>query len=141
MDIQYKVLAALAKSDRLDRLFSELYGEEMSPDTGRINALISKGALVLYSAWLDGELVGMASVIPCRTAVSDKLWIEDVAVLSECRGLGIGRGIIEFALKDAASRFGEGTFWLTSRPSRAAARKLYASLGFREYETGVFRLP
>ena len=138
MDIQYKAVAALEPSANLTRLFCELTGEEMTPDVARINDLIASGRLAFYSAWVGGKLVGMTSVIPCRTALSDKLWIEDVAVLSECRGMGIGRGLLEFAMHDASARFFSGTFWLTSRPSRIAARKMYASMGFKEYETGVF---
>ncbi len=139
MDVQYKVLSGIEPSDRLTRLWRELtLRDEVGPDTDRINALIASGRLGFYTAWLDGNLVGMASVVPCRTAQSDKLWIEDVAVLSECRGLGIGRGLLSFAMDDAARRFFKGTFWLTSRPSREAARKLYASMGFEQHETGVF---
>ena len=141
MDIQYKVVAELESSASLTRLFCELTGEEMTPDVARINDLIAGGRLAFYTAWAEGKLVGMTSVIPCRTALSDKLWIEDVAVLSECRGMGIGRGLLEFAMHDAASRFFPGTFWLTSRPAREAARKMYASMGFKEYETGVFFRP
>lgn len=139
MDITYRALSDVEASERLTRLFCELTGEEMTPDVGRLNRLIADGDLAFYTAWLDGELVGMTSVIPCRTALSNKLWIEDVAVLSECRGLGIGRGLLAFAMDDSRSRFFDGTFWLTSRPSRIAARKMYASMGFQEYETGVFK--
>ena len=138
MDIQYKTTAELESSASLTRLFCELTGEEMTPDVARINDLIAEGRLAFYTAWIEGDLVGMTSVIPCRTALSDKLWIEDVAVLSECRGMGIGKGLLEYAMHDAASRFFPGTFWLTSRPSRTAARKMYSSMGFKEYETGVF---
>lgn len=138
MDIKYKAVASLEPSANLTRLFCELTGEEMTPHVARINGLIASGRLAFYTAWADGELVGMTSVIPCRTGLSDKLWIEDVAVLSECCGMGIGRGLLEYAMNDATTRFFPGTFWLTSRPSRVAARKMYASMGFTEYETGVF---
>lgn len=139
MAVVYRILPFVEDSERLTRLFTELTCEDTHPDTERINLLISEGSLIFYSAWLDGLLVGMASVIPCRTSISDKLWIEDVAVLNECRGKGIGRGLLEFALNDATGRFGTGTFWLTSRPSRIPARKLYESMGFIQYETGVFK--
>lgn len=138
MEVIYKALSRVRQSERLTRLFRELTGTDMIPDTDRINSLIASGSLAFYTAWLDGELVGMTSVIPCRTSLSDKLRIEDVAVLNECRGLGIGKGIVVYAMEDAAVRFFPGTFWLTSRPSRTSARRMYASLGFKEYETGVF---
>ena len=140
MEIMYKTLSWVEPSERLTRLFCELTGAEISPDVNRLNSLIAAGALAFHTAWLDGKLVGMASVIPCSTTLSNKLWIEDVAVLSEFHGFGIGRGLLEFAMADSRSRFFDGTFWLTSRPSRIAARKMYASMGFKEYETGVFYL-
>ena len=127
-------------SDNLTRLFSELSGFHREPDIDRINSLIADGTLAFYLVCEDDRPVGMASVISCRTAASDKLWIEDVCILSECRGRGLGRALLEFAIKDSVSLFGEGTFWLTSRPSRTVARKMYEALGFSEYETGVYRL-
>lgn len=140
MEIEYRTLSRVEASERLTRLFCELTGEEITPDVNRLSSLIAAGSLAFHTAWLDGRLVGMVSIIPCRTAISNKFWIEDVAVLSECRGCGIGRGLLEFAMADSRTRFFDGTFWLTSRPSRIAARKMYASMGFKEHETGVFFL-
>lgn len=127
-------------SENLTRLFSELSGFDRVPDVGRINSLIAAGSLAFYIVLYNGETVGMASVIPCRTAASDKLWIEDVCILSDFRGKGLGRKLMEFAMNDSVKLFGPGTFWLTSRPARKAARQMYESLGFSEYETGVYRL-
>ena len=125
-------------SESLTRLFSDLYGHPLVPDTQRINALIGAGSLAFYLMTRDGETIGMASVIPCRTATSDKLWIEDVCILEEYRGQGLGKNFVSLIMDDAAAYFGGGTFWLTSNPSRVYTRKLYPSLGFTEYETGVF---
>jgi len=128
----------VSESDNLTRLFTELSDCNQSPDVGRINSLISSGQLAFYVALVDDTLAGMMSVIPYRTAVKNKLWIEDVCVLSDYRGMGLGRKLIEFAMSDSEEYFGTGTFWLTSRPSRTAARNLYKSLGFKEYNTGIF---
>ena len=122
----------------LTSLFSQLNGYDTVPDVERINSLISEGTLAFYTVRDGDRIVGMASVIPCRTAASDKLWIEDVCVLEEYRGKGIGKQLLQYAMTDAVHYFGKGTFWLTSRPSRTAARQMYRSLGFAEYETGVF---
>lgn len=130
----------ICASDNIKRLFSELSGCERTPDVDRINNLIDAGSLAFYLALDGGTPVGMASVIPCRTAASDKLWIEDVCVLSEWRGKGIARKLMQFAMADSEEFFGKGTFWLTSRPSRTAARRMYRSFGFVEHETGVFKL-
>lgn len=127
-------------SENLSKLFSELNGYETVPDISRINSLIASGRLAFYIVTDNGKPVAMASVIPCRTAACDKLWIEDVCVLSEYRGRGLGKTMMEFVIRDSISLFGGGTFWLTSRPSRQVARHMYASLGFTERETGVFTL-
>ena len=127
-------------SENLAQLFSQLNGYDTPPDTGRINALISCGTLAFYLACVDNKPIGMASVIACRTAASDKLWIEDVCVLDEYRGNGIGKSLMQYAMRDSVEYFGGGTFWLTSRPSREAARAMYKVLGFTQYETGVFYL-
>lgn len=138
METEYRVLSHIEESPNLTRLYSELVGESMVPDIGKINELISSGGLAFYSVWVDGQLAGMTSIIPVRTALSNKLWIEDVAVLSDFRGLGLGRKLLEYAMDDAPQRFFPGAFYLTSRPFRVAARKLYASMGFKEEETGLF---
>ena len=127
-------------SENLTQLFSQLNGYDTSPDTERINALISCGTLAFYLACEDNKPIGMASVIACRTAASDKLWIEDVCVLDEYRGNGIGKSLVQYAMTDSSKYFGGGTFYLTSRPSREAARAMYKALGFTQYETGVFYL-
>ena len=128
----------VSTSEDLTNLFSQLNGFDTVPDVERINSLISEGSLAFYTVRDKDKIVGMASVIPCRTAASDKLWIEDVCVLEEYRGKGIGKQLLDYAMADAAKYFGKGTFWLTSRPSRTAARQMYKSMGFTEYETGVF---
>lgn len=141
MSDKYSIIraASVEPSENLTRLFSEVSGEPANPDVQRINSLIAEGKLAFYQVLDDsGKIMGMASVVPYHTAVADKLWIEDVCILSDCRGAGLGRKLMEFLLADAADHFGGGTFWLTSRPSRTAARTLYHSLGFSEYDTGVF---
>lgn len=142
MDCNLSVSRAehIEASCNLSRLFSELNGCDTIPDVHRINSLISAGSLAFYVVTDNGRPVGMASVIPCRTAASDKLWIEDVCILSEYRGNGLGNRLMEFVIRDSSALFGKGIFWLTSKPSRKTARQMYISLGFKERETGVFIL-
>ena len=137
--VTYRKSDQILDKNRLQALFSELTRREFTPDLDRINSLIQTGSLFCYVAEEDGEWVGMCYLVPCQTAMTDKLWIEDVVVHSSARGKGIGRGLLEFALEDGRKRFPDCVFYLTSRPSRVAARKLYTDLGFQEYETGVFK--
>jgi len=74
-----------------------------------------------------GALIGYASV----WIVDHELQINKIAIDPELRGKGLGRLLIERLLKLAAdSRCYRVT--LEVRPGNAAARALYASLGFLE---------
>ena len=66
-----------------------------------------------------------------------KAWIEDVVVDAAARGFGAGEALVRAAQAHAAE-VGAGKVMLTSNPSRGAARRLYAKMGFKEAETTVF---
>jgi len=57
---------------------------------------------------------------------------------SSARGKGVGEALSREALRLAVEK-GARTVELTSRPSRAAANRLYRRLGFVERETSVYR--
>jgi ribosomal protein S18 acetylase RimI-like enzyme len=77
---------------------------------------------------LDGEQpVGMA-LLSCRDR---RGWISGVGVLPACRRRGIGRQMVE-TLLGAAREAGVGQVTLEAIDRNAAARALYASLGFAE---------
>lgn len=130
----------IVDKDRLQNLFSELSQREFIPDLDRINSLIQAGSLFCFVAEDEGNWVGMCYLVPCLTAATDKIWIEDVVVLNQARGKRIGRGLLEYAIAEGRKMYPNAVFYLTSRPSRVAARKLYTNLGFEEYETGVFKM-
>lgn len=114
-------------------------------EAGRLARLIEDGRLTLFVAE-DGEeqegskLTGMLTMCVCPTLAQDKLWIEDVIVDDSCRGKGVGRALVKAAVAHAAAAWPGNTLYLTSNPTRQAARALYASEGFEEYDTGVFRM-
>lgn len=118
-------------------------------EAGRLARLIEEGRLTLLVAEEHshagddketGKLVGMLTLCVCPTLAQDKLWIEDVIVDDSCRGKGVGRALVKAAIAYAAPEWPGNTIYLTSNPARQAARALYASEGFAEYNTGVFRL-
>ena len=55
------------------------------------------------------------------------------------RGSGIGRALTLDAVERARTE-GAKSIGLTSRPTREAANRLYAGLGFELRETNVYRL-
>ena len=67
----------------------------------------------LYSAWASGE----------------EALLEDLYVQSDCRGLGVGRCLVEHAIRDAKER-GCRTMSLDTNENNAASNALYRHLGF-----------
>lgn len=85
------------------------------------------------------RIVGCLTLITLRLLMKSRAHIEDLVVLSDCRGQGIGRGLMQRAIHEAVEVRGCTMVDLTSRPDRAEARALYESLGFSLRDTGVFR--
>lgn len=74
----------------------------------------------------DGAVAGYISF----WVVVDEVHINNVAVRPEARTRGIGRRLVEFAMRHGASR-GAVTVVLDVRSANLAARHLYERLGFR----------
>ena len=124
----------------------DLLLHELSPTLGiidrdRVNRLLNEDRLTLFAAEDDkGRLIGMLTLTFCPTLTGDKYWIEDVIVHDEFRGHGIGKALVKAAVSHVKQSGQPYRIYLTSNPSRTAARNLYRSEGFEEYDTGVFRL-
>ena len=88
----------------------------------------------------DGKrpLLGMLSLVMFQIPTGWRAWIEDVVVDEAARGKGAGRALVEAAVEIALER-GAKSVDLTSRPSRAAANRLYQRCGFALRETNVYR--
>lgn len=131
-------------SDTIQQLDSLLH--RLSPSAGKIDAervsdLVMNGRMMIFIAEDDlGSIVGMLTLTCCPTLAYDKYWIEDVVVDESCRGKGLGRSLVRAALSHLRAKEKSPVVYLTSNPSRVAARNLYVSEGFQEYETGVFRI-
>lgn len=82
---------------------------------------------------------GMLTLGCYKSPTGSKAWIEDVVVDPVFRGQGIGKALVEHAIRFAAS-CGAGSLMLTSNPSRIAANRLYQSLRFERKETNVYRM-
>ena len=139
----------------------------LSPDAPALGHARLAELLAGDSFWLfvtedaDGQLAGMLTLTRCHTLSRSKFWIEDVIVDPAYRGQGVGRALVHAAVEYVRSArehictAGEHehttresttgcerkpSLYLTSNPKRTAARALYRSEGFEEYETGVFRI-
>ena len=125
----------------IDFLLHELSQTLGIIDRDRVNRLLNEDSLTLFAAEDDnGRFTGMLTLTFCPTLTGDKYWIEDVIVHDEFRGQGIGKALVKAAVSHVKQSGQPYRIYLTSNPSRTAARNLYRSEGFEEYDTGVFRL-
>ena len=137
-----RIYEATEPSDLLAEAFARLLpqlSERMTaPDREAVARIVASPATrQLVAAAEDGRIVGLLSVALYDVPSGRKAWIEDVVVDAAARGFGAGEALVRAAQAHAAE-VGAGKVMLTSNPSRGAARRLYAKMGFKEAETTVF---
>ena len=86
-----------------------------------------------------GQIVGAMVLVVFPLPTGIRAWIEDVVVDESARGQGVGELLNRRAI-EIATAAGARTVDLTSRPSRAAANRLYQRLGFEPRTTNLYRL-
>jgi len=85
-----------------------------------------------------GKIIGFGSISIYRAAVQGIIGaIHDIVVDGDYWGRGLGKEIMKRLILKAESRRVK-SINLTSNPKRAAARKMYLSLGFEIKDTGYF---
>jgi ribosomal protein S18 acetylase RimI-like enzyme len=124
--------------DAFAALIPQLSSSSPPPTAAELADIVSNPNSVLFVARLDGRVVGGLTLALYRIPTGVKAWIEDVVVDEAARGHGVGDALNRAALDEARSR-GAKNVSLTSRPFREAANRLYQRLGFRHYETNVYR--
>ena len=85
-----------------------------------------------------GRIVGTLTLVVFRIPTGIRAWIEDVVVDEVARGRGVGQALTDLAIRIATAK-GARTVDLTSRPSREAATRRYARMGFARRDTNVYR--
>ena len=93
-----------------------------------------------FVASLEGKVVGYFNLMEEVDIIRNiKIFhIGYVCVDPECRGQGIGRKMMDFAISYAKEN-GAARMELTSSNYREAAHKLYLSLGFVKRDSSIFR--
>jgi ribosomal protein S18 acetylase RimI-like enzyme len=120
------------------RLVPQLSATTVPPDRAALDRIVSSPAATLLIARVGGQIVGTLALVVFPIPTGLRAWIEDVVVDESARGQGIGEALSLEALKLARAA-GARTVDLTSRPSRAAAGRLYEKVGFQPRETRVYR--
>jgi len=105
-----------------------------------LDSIASPNRDIIFVTARDGEkIVGMASIYVATKFGKKTGFVEDVVVSERYRGQGLGQRIMETAIEEAKiERVTQ--LYLTSRPERVAAHKLYEKLGFVMKKTDVFKL-
>ncbi|KAF9978417.1 hypothetical protein BGZ65_007007 [Modicella reniformis] len=85
------------------------------------------------------KIVGSLTLITLKLLMNTRAHIEDLIVSNDCRGQGVGRGLMQRAIQEAVEVRACRMVDLTSKPDRIQARALYESLGFKIKDTGAFR--
>jgi ribosomal protein S18 acetylase RimI-like enzyme len=122
------------------RLIPQLTTNVPPPTHAELDALVAfEGSILLAARIFDGgPIIGVAtlSLVRAPTGVHGRL--EDVIVDESVRGQGVGAALTEEAIR-LAREMGANYLTLTSNPRREAANRLYQRLGFKRWETNVYR--
>ncbi len=122
------------------RLVPQLSSSNPAPSVAELDEMVHSASTTLFVARTDGgPISGTLTLCTFRIPTGVRAWIEDVVVDGSARGQGIGEALTLAAVAEAGRR-GTRTVDLTSRPSRAAANRLYQRLGFTQRDTNVYRL-
>lgn len=85
------------------------------------------------------KIVGMATITIINILSGKKGYIDDVVMLEEYQGRGIGKELT-LRLIEIGKNEGVKFIDLSTNPSRLAANALYQKLGFVKRDTNVYRL-
>lgn len=121
------------------KLIPQLSSHCVLPTEKDLKDIVNSNSVQLFIAEENNEILGTMTLVFNKIPTGDKLWIEDVVVDKVARGKGLGKELIQFAIKYAKNK-NVKTINLTSSPERVAANKLYQKLGFMLRETNVYRL-
>jgi ribosomal protein S18 acetylase RimI-like enzyme len=93
----------------------------------------------VYVAESAGSVVGMVTLCVFTTLTGPKAYLDHLVVEPDSRRRGVGRALVRHAIEQAEAA-GATRVDLTAGRHKQAGRALYESLGFRERQTGAFRL-
>lgn len=141
MDVRLEVVREV--TDELAVAFSDLLPQLSSaspPTRDEMAEVVACPTNTVLIARLGDRPVGTLTLVMFPIPTGVRAWIEDVVVDVGTRGYGVGAALTNEAVRRARAA-GARTVDLTSRPSRAAANRLYERLGFQLRDSRVYRFP
>ena len=126
--------------EAFQRLMPQLTVNHPSPSRADLQTLVAFPASTLLAARENdaGPIVGVATLSLLRTPSGVHAHLEDVVVDSAARGKGIGAALTREVIR-LAKESGADYIALTSNPRREAANRLYQRVGFKKWETNLYR--
>ena len=125
----------------INKLLPQLRGERMQEmgSLDDLKAIVGDSTAALIVAQDAGKTIGMATLYMMKKFGKYGGYVEDVVVDENYRGQGVGEKLMRELIVEA-KKAGLTYMYLTSRPDRIAAHRLYEKLGFKKKETDVFRV-
>lgn len=123
----------------LSQLLPQLAPSDSPPTPAHLAEILANPHIYMLLAHQPaGEIVGTLTLALYRTISGLHAWIEDVVVDATARSQGIGEALCNEGIAIARNA-GATSVNLTSRPTRAAANRLYQRLGFVQRQTNLYR--
>jgi ribosomal protein S18 acetylase RimI-like enzyme len=140
MSVEVQVVRGVTNElvQAIDRLLPQLSSSAVPLDASALKRLVEWQSNRLLTARVDGQILGVLTLVVFPLPTGLRAWIEDVVVDEAGRGHGIGAALTQEAVRLALAD-GARTVDLTSRPSREAANRLYERLGFQLRDSKVYR--
>lgn len=124
--------------EAMARLVPQLSSSSPPPDRSQLEQIVASPATALLVARDETGIVGSLTLVSFRIPTGLRTRIEDVVVDERARSKGVGLALNQAAL-EMARDMGAASTDLTSRPSRAAANRLYQKMGFESRDSNVYR--
>ncbi|MGB8195760.1 MAG: GNAT family N-acetyltransferase [Acidimicrobiales bacterium] len=140
MSVDIEIASAVTPElvESLNHLLPQLSTSASLLTSSDVQSLVDVPAVTLFVARSEGQIVGSLTLVVFPIPTGLRAWIEDVVVDQAARGLGVGEALTNAAIDESRRRHVR-SIDLTTRPSREAANRLYARLGFELRETNVYR--
>lgn len=127
--------------EAFQRLTPQLSASMSSPSWDELQTLVTFPASLLLVARTheSAPIIGAATLVFVRAPSGLHARLEDVIVDEAARGQGIGEALTREVIR-LAKESGANYLALTSNPRREAANRLYQRVGFKKWETNVYRM-
>lgn len=124
----------------INDMLAQLTSHEASFGEQELHAIIENPASQLFILRDEEKAIGMLTLGRYASPTGVKVWVEDVVVMNEYRGAGLGRRLVNHAIEYCKANYAPCTLMLTSNPARVAANELYRTSGFEPKQTNVYKM-